>query len=166
MEYSLTPEMNIEHLEIGLQPVDYEIETVHISAQKSHMIESSGISQISISPAQIAGLPSLGEKDIFRSLQLLPGISSTNETSSGLYVRGGTPDQNLILFDGFTVYHVDHFFGFFSAFNAEAIKDVQLYKGGFEAQYGGRLSSVVELTGKNGNKNEFDASLGLSLAKC
>lgn len=160
---ALNPEMDIDNLEIGLEALDYELEEVVIATQQSHMIERKGISQISISPMQIAALPSLGEKDIFRSLQLLPGISGTNETSSGLYVRGGTPDQNLILFDGFTVYHVDHFFGFFSAFNAEAIKDVQLYKGGFEAKYGGRLSSVVELTGKQGNKKEFDLGVGLSL---
>lgn len=160
----LTPETNIEFLELPVRQVGYELDAVLISAEadESHMMNSKGISHISISPAQLSTLPSLGEKDIFRSLQLLPGISGTNEASSGLYVRGGTPDQNLILFDGFTVYHVDHFFGFFSAFNADAIKDVQLYKGGFGAQYGGRLSSVVELTGKSGNKNEFDLGFGLS----
>ena len=112
------------------------------------MKASKGISRLSVTPAQLAYLPSFGEKDVFRSLQLLPGISGSQENSSGLFVRGGTPDQNLILFDGFTVYHVDHLFGFFSAFNSNAIKDVQLYKGGFDAKFGGRLSSVVELTGK------------------
>ena len=100
---------------------------------------------------------------LFRSLQLLPGVSGSNESSSGLYVRGGTPDQNLILFDGFTVYHVDHLFGFFSAFNSNAIKDVQLYKGGFDAKFGGRISSVVELTGKDGNSEQFNAGAGVSL---
>ena len=70
-----------------------------------------------------------------------PGVSGTNESSSGLYVRGGTPDQNLVLLDGFTVYHVDHFYGFFSAFNSGALKDIQLFKGGFPAEYGGRISS-------------------------
>ncbi|MEL6926825.1 MAG: Plug domain-containing protein, partial [Bacteroidota bacterium] len=124
---------------------------------------ATGISKMSISPAALATLPSFGEKDVFRSLQLLPGISGSNESSSGLFVRGGTPDQNLILFDGFTVYHVDHLFGFFSAFNANAIKDVQLYKGGFGAKYGGRLSSVVELTGKDGNSEQFNVGVGLSL---
>ena len=80
-----------------------------------------------MSPAALSQLPSYGEKDIFRSLQLLPGISGSNESSSGLFVRGGTPDQNLVLFDGFTVYHVDHLFGFFSAFNTNAVKDCLLY---------------------------------------
>jgi ferric enterobactin receptor len=93
----------------------------------------------------------------------VPGVSGSNESSSGLYVRGGTPDQNLVLFDGFTVYQVDHLFGFFSAFNSVAIKDVQLFKGGFESKYGGRLSSVVDITGKDGNTEEFNAGVGLSL---
>ena len=101
--------------------------------------------------------------DIFRSLQLLPGISATNETSSGLVIRGSTPDQNLILFDGFSVFHVDHFFGVFSAFNHRAIKDVQVFKGGFDATYGGRTSSVVDITGKSGNQNKFSAGLGMNL---
>ena len=119
------------------------------------------ISQVAMSPEAIKTLPSIGEQDIFRALQLLPGVSGTNEASSGLYVRGGTPDQNLILLDGFTVYHVDHFYGFFSAFNPNAIKDVQLYKGGFEAKYGGRLSSVMELTGKTGNSNKLSFGAGM-----
>ena len=127
------------------------------------MKASTGISRIGFSPAALAQLPSYGEKDIFRSLQLLPGISGSNESSSGLFVRGGTPDQNLVLFDGFTVYHVDHLFGFFSAFNTNAVKDVQLYKGGFDAKYGGRLSSVVELTGKDGNTKDLNMGVGLSL---
>ena len=107
------------------------------------------ISQISISPEVLHALPSIGEKDIFRGIQLLPGVSGTNEASSGLYVRGGTPDQNLVVLDGFTVYHVDHFYGFFSAFNPNAIKNVQVHKGGFESKYGVRLSSVMDLTGKD-----------------
>ncbi|MGE5499945.1 MAG: TonB-dependent receptor [Syntrophothermus sp.] len=121
------------------------------------------VSQITLSPESLSKLPNLGEKDIFRSLQLLPGISSLNDGSSGMYVRGGTPDQNLILLDGITVYHVDHFFGFFSAFNADAIKDIQVYKGGFEAKFGGRLSSVVDLTGKTGSTNKFQMGVGANL---
>ncbi|MEM6630070.1 MAG: TonB-dependent receptor [Bacteroidota bacterium] len=160
--FRLSPETDLQQAKFEVEPSDYSLETVVIAAEEDQMMQQKGVSHVSISPAQLASLPSLGEKDIFRSLQLLPGISGTNETTSGLYVRGGTPDQNLILLDGFTVYHVDHFYGFFSAFNAEAIKDVQLYKGGFGAQYGGRLSSVVELIGKNGNKNEFDMGVGIS----
>ncbi|MEL7340772.1 MAG: TonB-dependent receptor, partial [Bacteroidota bacterium] len=158
----ITPETQLDGLLITLQAIDVQMQEVLIVADEEHMMESKGISHLSISPAQLAALPSLGEKDIFRSLQMMPGVSGSNENSSGLYVRGGTPDQNLILLDGFTVYHVDHFFGFFSAFNADAIKDVQFYKGGFSAKYGERLSSVVELSGKSGNKNQWDGGLNLS----
>lgn len=162
---TLNPELDKSNLEIGLNPNDLIIDEITITAAKKEQMlkASTGISRIGISPAALAQLPSYGEKDIFRSLQLLPGVSGSNESSSGLYVRGGTPDQNLVLFDGFTVYHVDHLFGFFSAFNPNAIKDVQLYKGGFDAKYGGRLSSVVELTGKDGNTKDFNMGVGLSL---
>ncbi len=97
-----------------------------VGEEKKLVTYAEKTSQISLRPSQIDILPNQGEKDIFRTLQLMPGVSSGNETSSGLHVRGGTPDQNLILLDGFTVYHVDHFYGFLSAFNADAIKDVQL----------------------------------------
>jgi len=119
--------------------------------------------QIRLSPRQIATLPSVGEVDIFRALQLLPGISGVNDGSSGLYVRGGTPDQNLVLFDGMTIYHVDHFFGFISAFNTDAVKDVRVFKGGFPAKFGGRTSSIVELTGKSGSFDNFQAGGSLNL---
>lgn len=127
------------------------------------MNASGGMSTVQLSPSQLSLLPNVGEVDIFRSLQLLPGVSGSNESSSGLYVRGGTPDQNLVLLDGMTVYNVDHFFGFFSAFNADAVKDVQLYKGAFPAKYGGRLSSVVDLTGKTGDPNAIHGNLGVNL---
>ncbi|HMQ48036.1 MAG TPA: carboxypeptidase-like regulatory domain-containing protein [Saprospiraceae bacterium] len=163
--FRLKPGMDFSNLSIRLLASGQVLQEVTVvSAKKEQMMKAStGISQISVAPAQLKALPSLGEKDIFRSLQLLPGVSGSNEGSSGLYVRGGTPDQNLVLFDGFTVYHVDHLFGFFSAFNSNAIKDVQLYKGGFEAKYGGRLSSVVDITGKDGNTEQFNIGGGISL---
>ena len=165
LRFRLTPDMDLEHIDIGLQDFGLQLQEVLVKAnQEDQMLSaSSGVSRIGITPAALDKLPSYGEKDIFRSLQLLPGVSGSNESSSGLYVRGGTPDQNLVLFDGFTVYHVDHLFGFFSAFNANAIKDVQLYKGGFDAKYGGRLSSVVDITGKDGNTEEFNFGAGISL---
>ncbi|MDR0757903.1 MAG: TonB-dependent receptor, partial [Tannerella sp.] len=107
--------------------------------------------------AKIADLPALGEKDLFRTFQLMPGISAANESSAGMYVRGGTPDQNLVLYDDFTIYHQEHLMGVFSAFNTNAVKDVQLHKGGFDAKYGGRLSSVMEIVGKTGNDKSFNA---------
>jgi ferric enterobactin receptor len=136
--------------------------TVEYTAPKL-MTASDSIGVVTLSPAQVVALPSLGEKDIFRSLQLMPGISATNESSSGLYVRGGTPDQNLVLFDGFTVYKVDHFFGIFSAFNANAVESTTILKGGFDSKYGGRVSSVVDLTGKTSNKKEIEFGGGASL---
>lgn len=148
---------------IGLLPATEVLEEVLVTAEQYSMMKAAeSVSQITVSPRDLSVLPSLGEVDIFRSLQLLPGISGTNEGSSGLYVRGGTPDQNLILFDGMTVYHVDHFFGFFSAFNADAIKDVQVFKGAYPAQYGGRSSSVVDLTGKAG-ADDFRLGVGVNL---
>ncbi len=161
----LNPGMDKGDLSFTLEQGGTLIDEITIAAVKKDQLlkASSGISKISMTPEIASVLPSNGEKDIFRSLQLLPGVSGTNESSSGLFVRGGTPDQNLILFDGFTVYHVDHLFGFFSAFNSNAIKDVQLYKGGYEAKYGGRLSSVVEMTGKDGNTNDFNMGFGASL---
>jgi len=154
---------DVQGLEVSLSSGVLMDELIVTGRSYKVMNASEGISTIQISPAQLALLPNVGEVDIFRSLQLLPGVSGSNESSSGLYVRGGTPDQNLVLLDGMTVYNVDHFFGFFSAFNADAVKDVQLYKGAFPAKYGGRLSSVVDLTGKTGDPNEFHGNLGLNL---
>ena len=149
---------------ITLEPLSAQLKEVVISADANKFINSDrGISQISLSPKQIALLPSIGETDIFRSLQLLPGVSGTNENSSGLFIRGGTPDQNLVLLDGMTIYRVDHFFGFFSAFNANAIKDVQLYKGAFPAKYGARIGGVVDLTGRTGSFDQVNGSAGINL---
>ena len=100
----------------------------------------------------------LGEKDVLKTLQLLPGVQSGSEGSSGMYVRGGGPDQNLILLDGVPVYNATHLFGFFSVFNTDAISSVELIKGGFPAHYGGRLSSVVDIRMKEGNLKEFHGS--------
>lgn len=114
--------------------------------------------QMSISTAQVEAMPSLGEADVFRTLQMLPSVAGAGNGTASLSVRGGTSDQNLVLLDGMTVYHVDHFFGLFSAFNTDALKDIQLYAGGFPARYGGRVSSVLDLTGKAGDEHQFRAS--------
>ena len=151
-------------LHIEVAPLPVELEGVEFVADEYRLVKATdGVSRVSASPAEMAVLPSVGEVDVFRSLQLLPGISGTRESSSGLYVRGGTPDQNLVLLDGITVYHVDHFFGFFSAFNADAIKDIQVFKGAFPAQYGGRVSSVVDMTGKTGDPEQMHYGAGLNL---
>ena len=122
------------------------------------------MSTIDVPIDQIKALPALlGEVDVLKVLQLLPGVQSGSEGSSGLYVRGGGPDQNLILLDGVPVYNASHLFGFFSVFNADAINHVELIKGGFPARYGGRLSSVIDISMKEGNSKAFhgEGSVGL-----
>lgn len=104
-----------------------------------------------------------GEKDVLKTIQLLPGVKSGGEGNTGFFVRGGAADQNLILLDEATVYNSSHLLGFFSTFNADAIKDVSLYKGGMPAQYGGRLSSVLDVKMQDGNNKEFHAEGGVGL---
>lgn len=119
---------------------------------------------ITVPIAQIKSLPKfMGETDVLKVLQLLPGVQSGGEGSSGLYVRGGSPDQNLILLDGTPVYNAAHLFGFFSVFNADALNNVELIKGGFPARYGGRLSSVLDISMKEGNTQALHGEGALSL---
>jgi hypothetical protein len=142
-----------------------ELNEIVVSDKKSERISDQiKMSSISIPIEQIKNLPALlGEKDVLKALQLLPGVQSGSEGSSGIYVRGGGPDQNLIILDDATVYNATHLFGFFSLFNGDALKSVELIKGGFPARYGGRLSSVIDMQMKDGNKEkmEVDASIGL-----
>lgn len=162
--YHLNPRVNLEDLRIEIEPATGVLEEVTVSEKKTEVLKANEVvGMIKMTPRNIARLPNVGERDPFRAFQLMPGVSASNESSSGLYVRGGTPDQTLVLYDGFTVYHVDHLFGFFSAFNYNAIKDIQLYKGGFDAKFGGRISAVAEITGKEGNKKEFNAGADISL---
>lgn len=140
-------------------------EKISVDSDNPHMLEiSKNISQLSISPYFVSDLPMIGDKDVSRSLQLLPGITSGNFGSSGLNIRGGLPSQNLILLDGIKLYHINHLFGFFSAFNSEAIKDTRIYKGGQPVKYGDRLSGVIELTSKTGDLNRPRLNVSLSQA--
>lgn len=126
--------------------------------------ENVQMSTISVPIAQIKDVPSLlGEKDVFKVLQLMPGVQKGMEGSSGLYVRGGGPDQNLIILDDAIVYNASHLFGFFSLFNGDALKSVELTKGGFPARYGGRLSSVIDMNLKEGNKEKWHGEGGIGL---
>jgi len=104
-----------------------------------------------------------GEADVLKVIQLLPGVQSGTEGSSGIYVRGGGPDQNLFLLDGVPVYNANHLFGFMSVFNPDAVKSVQLYKGGFPARYGERLSSVIDIRMKEGNEKELHGNFAVGL---
>ena len=161
----LTAERAEKTLVINLLPADNALNEVVINGKKDGVMNSDTrkVSMIQLTPSKLAELPNIGERDILRAFQLMPGVSGSNESSSGAYVRGGTPDQNLVLFDGFTVYQVDHLYGFYSAFNVNAVKDVQMYKGGFSAKFGGRLSSVTDISGKEGNKKTAGFGIDLSL---
>ena len=122
------------------------------------------MSKIDIPVEQIKRMPAIaGEVDLLKTLQLLPGVQSGNEGSSGIYVRGGSPDQNLILLDGVPLYSVSHLFGFFSVFNADAVRNLSITKGGYPARYGGRLSSILEVTMKEGHKKEIHGAGSVSM---
>lgn len=138
------------------------------AAEAPPIHEESQMSTVRLDIAQVRNLPVLlGETDLLKTIQLLPGVQSGSEGSSGFYVRGGGPDQNLVLVDGVPVYNVSHLFGFFSIFNGDAVKSVELIKGGFPAEYGGRLSSVLDIRMKEGNMREFhgEGSIGLISSK-
>ncbi len=155
-------------LNFRLSSLNQLTEVVISAEQNDRLEEQSQMSKIDLPIEQIKQLPALlGETDVLKSLQLLPGVQSGGEGQDGLYVRGGSPDQNLILLDGVPVYNVSHLLGFFSVFNADAIKKVTLTKGGFPARYGGRLSSVVDIAMKEGNDQEFhgEGSVGVVAAK-
>ena len=127
-------------------------------------VKSSQMSVINIPIAQIKTVPSLmGENDVIKALQLLPGVKAGVDGSAGMYVRGGGQDENLLLLDGVPVYNVNHLFGFFSVFNADAIKDVTLYKGSFPARFGGRLSSVVDIRMKDGDNQHYHGNITVGL---
>ncbi len=140
-----------------------ELDEITVSANKSK-VERTQMSMVEIQSTQLKNLPVLfGEPDVLKVIQLLPGVQSGAEGTSGIYVRGGGPDQNLFLLDGVPVYNASHLFGFFSVFNPSAVKTVKLYKGGFPARFGGRLSSVIDIRMKEGNFKKFkgEASIGL-----
>ncbi len=135
-----------------------------IGRRRENNVKTAQMGKIELSMNTAKALPAfLGEVDPLKTLQLLPGVRNAGEGNAGFYVRGGGPDQNLILLDDAVVYNTGHLFGFFSIFNADAIKNVTLIKGGMPAQYGGRLSSVVDVAMKEGNNNktQIDAGIGL-----
>lgn len=151
LDIPLADNATLEEVEIKAVKVGENIEKPVMGVEKLSMLE-------------VKKLPTLmGERDIIRSLQLLPGVKSGGEGSGGLFVRGGNSDQNLILLDEAPVYNASHLLGFFSTFNADAIKDATLYKGGMPAQYGGRLSSVLDMKMNDGNNQDYQVSGGIGL---
>ena len=154
-------------LNVDLKSSSTDIGEVTIVAEET-VVERTQTSIVEVPVQQIKNIPALlGEVDVLKAIQLLPGVQSGGEGTSGFYVRGGGPDQNLILLDGVPVYNASHLFGFFSVFNADAIKNVRITKGGFPARFGGRLSSVLEIDMKEGNmkKIEGEGSIGLISSK-
>lgn len=150
---------------IELSPEKTVIGEVTISAEKEKAKEhvtSAEMSTVDVKIGMVKKMPALfGEVDIIKSIQLLPGVKSVGEGSSGFYVRGGNVDQNLVLLDEAPIYNASHVLGFFSSFNPDAIKDMKLYKGGIPSVYGGRLSSVLDIRMKEGNSKNFAASGGI-----
>lgn len=139
-------------------------ELIVVADQKKQGVRSSQMSAIDVPVSQIKSVPALfGETDVLKALQLLPGVKAGSDGSSGFYVRGGGPDENLILLDGVPVYNVNHMFGFFSVFNADAIKNVTLYKGSFPARFGDRLSSVVDISMKDGDTHSYHGNFSVGL---
>jgi hypothetical protein len=133
-----------------------------VAARKNKNVESTEMSMEKLPVKLVKKLPSfMGEVDILKTITLLPGIQSGGEGSSGLYVRGGGPDENLMLLDEAPVYNASHLLGFFSVFNSDALKDIQVYKGGIPAEYGGKASSVIDIRMKDGNSKEFGGQAGI-----
>ncbi len=156
---------NNRSLNINLKPSTEYLSEIEITGKaKNDNITQAQMSVNKIDSKTIQAIPALmGEVDLIKALQLLPGVKFAAEGSSGFSVRGGSPDQNLVLLDEATVYNAGHLMGFFSVFNNDAVKNVELYKGDLPAKYGGRLSSLVDVRMKDGNKKEFHGNGGIGL---
>ena len=146
--------------EIPLQPkVLFTKEISIFGLPKEFMDRSNNPGQVSFAPRHISALPNLGEVDIFRSLQFLPGVQLGSGETSELYIRGGSPDQNLVLLDWMPIYQTGHMFGFISGISANAVKDIQVYKGSIPTRYGGKVSSVIDISSKTGNINNVRGAI-------
>ena len=144
------------------RPLALEEETV-VEAERMELEQATQGSFLSLPVEPLQRMPAIGEADLLRSLQLLPGIQSVSDVSSGLYIRGGGPDQTAILLDHIPLYNPSHLFGFFSTFNPDAIRDVQLYKGAYPAAYGRALGSVLDVSNREGNRERASTHGGVSL---
>ncbi len=158
----LPGDMNLR-LDIRLNQEIIEGQTIEVSAEREKFKELVSTSTVTLDRRAIEVAPSFVEADVFRALQLLPGVQSLNDFSSALYVRGSTPDQNLIMLDGITVYNPMHLGGIFSTFNTDAIKEADFHAGGFPAQYGGRLGSILNIINREGNTEEVSGNANVSL---
>ena len=153
-----------ERLEVNVSLGNITLKRVEIKASTIEHTSSTAMSRTDLSMETIEVLPAfLGEVDLLKTIQLLPGVQAAGEGNAGFYVRGGGPDQNLILFDDAVVYNASHLLGFFSVFNSDAIEGVELYKGGMPAQYGERLASVIDISQRKGSKEEYRGKGGIGL---
>ena len=152
-----------QNLDILLVPKSIELVQIDVTAEEIERLNKIEPSRITISPRVLKAQPSLAEPDIFRTIQSLPGVLTTSEFSTGLVIRGGNTDQNLILLDGITVYNPSHLGGLFSNFIVDAVKEAELIKGGYNAEYGGRLSAVLDIRSREGNRNKFEGSTSISV---
>ncbi|MGQ9678388.1 MAG: TonB-dependent receptor [bacterium] len=151
-------------LNLELNPEAVPIGEVNVTAERARFEREVEVSASRLDTRQLVLIPRLGgEVDLFRTVQLLPGVITVSDFSNKLYIRGGSPDQNLILLDGITVYNPSHLFGIFSPFVTEAVSEVILLAGGFGARYGGRLSSVIDVTTREGNSRNFSGSGSVSI---
>ncbi|HEX4374276.1 MAG TPA: TonB-dependent receptor [Puia sp.] len=163
-QINISLQKNIEFNFLLSPKVSTNKEVIISSVRKDANVKNAQMGRVSLSMDQVKSLPVIfGEVDILKTLQLLPGVQNAGEGNIGLYVRGGGPDQNLILLDDAIVYNTGHLFGFFSIFNSDAIKNTTLIKGGMPAQYGGRLSSVLDVAMKEGNINKFQMDGGIGI---
>ncbi|WP_040396961.1 TonB-dependent receptor [Cesiribacter andamanensis] len=152
-------------LTVALSPGEEQLQEVVITEQRPDAnVTEVSMSREKLSVEAVRRVPALfGEVDVLRTIQLLPGIQTAGEGTTGLFVRGGAADQNLVLLDEATVYNASHLFGFFSVFNPDAIKNLEIYKGGIPARFGGRLSSILDIQMREGNNKEYEASGGIGL---
>ena len=165
-EYVLDVDLSVNQVrDIRLQPSYDNISEAVVTASRSVSgVRSSQMSAIEVPLSQIKAIPAIGgEVDVIKALQLLPGVQAGTEGSAGFYVRGGGADENLLLMDGVPLYNVSHLLGFFSVFNADAIKNVTLYKGSFPARFGGHLSSVLDIRMNDGNESEYHGNVSVGL---
>ena len=150
-------------ININLVEQVVQLTEIEVTAEKLHRKNNIQPSKINLSPRMMKAAPALAEPDLFRTIQSLPGVLTTSEFSTGLVIRGGNTDQNLIMLDGITVYNPSHLGGVFSNFIVDGVKEAELIKGAYNAEYGGRLSAVLNVISREGNKNKFKGKVNLSL---
>ncbi len=149
---------------IELEEQNHMLDEVLVTGGRVETVKSTILGMEKIRPSLLKNIPTaMGEVDVLKMVQSLPGVKTVGEASSGFNVRGGSTDQNLMLLNGGTIYNPNHLFGFFSAFNSDMVADVELYKSSIPSQYGGRISSVLNITGKEANKEKFEGVAGIGL---